>query len=171
VAVAADDGDVSPARRRIEAARGLEGPAQVADPGEAVLGAGGDTGHRPVARAVVEAGVEAGLTDGGGRPWDAALPVPPRDGVADAAGRIFADAEEADHRTDEGIRAGPGPGGLHDQAVRRDGHRIVEPPGSTGWNGVVSLGRRLAIAADEQPLDVIPGGGPSWRPRSRPDGC
>src|SRR5207245_5861321 len=100
VAVAADDGDVSPARRPIGAARGLEGPAQVADPGEAVLGAGGDAGHRPVAGAVVEAGVETGRADGSGRPWNAALPVPPRDGVAVAAGRIFADAQK-----------GPGPMG------------------------------------------------------------
>src|SRR5437588_1984022 len=159
VAVAPDDGDVPPAGRRIVAARGLEGPAQVADPGEAVLGAGGDAGHRPVAGAVVEAGVEAGLADGGGRPGDEALPVPPRDGVAVAPGRIFADAEEGDHRADQGIRAGPGPGGAHHGAVRRNGDRIVEPPGGAGWNGVVDLRRRLAVAADEQPMDVLPEAG------------
>src|SRR5437868_971906 len=154
MAVAADDGDVAPARRCVVAARGLESPAKVGNPGEAVLGPGRDARHRPVACAVVESGVEAGLADGGGGPGYATLAVPTRDGIAVAAGWILPDAKESEHGSDERIRARPGPGGLHHRMVRGDGNRVVEPAGG-GRNGVVDLRRRLPVPADEQPLDVL----------------
>src|SRR6202022_5009365 len=82
------------------------------------------------------------------------------DGVAVAAGRIFPDAEEGDHGAHERVRARPGPRGLHQRTVRGNGNGVVEPPGGGGWNGVVNLGRRLPVPADEQPLDVVPEASP-----------
>src|SRR6266851_1756113 len=126
MAVTGNDRDVATAGRPIEAAGSLEGPPEVGDPGKTVLGPRDGARHRPMAGAVVEAGVEAGLAEGDGGPRDAALPVPAGDGVAVAARRMLPDAEERDHRCDEGIRAGPRPGGLATLARRR------ATPGCTG---------------------------------------